>query len=38
MQGLCAVLFAAAVVGARLLPYTVVDVPDRPCWTSTGWR
>ena len=29
VQGLCAVLFAAAVVGARLLPYTVVDVPDQ---------
>ena len=28
VQGLWAVLFAAAVVGARLLPYTVVDVPD----------
>ena len=29
VQGLWAVLFAAAVVGARLLPYTVVDVPDQ---------
>ena len=28
-QGLWAVLFAAAVVAARLLPYTVVDVPDQ---------
>ena len=29
LVGLWSVLFAAAVVGARLLPYTVVDVPDQ---------
>jgi hypothetical protein len=28
-QGLWALLFAVAVVAARLLPYTVVDVPDQ---------
>lgn len=29
LHGLWALLFGAAVVGARLLPYTVVDVPDQ---------
>ena len=28
-HGVWTVVFAAAVVAARLLPYTVVDVPDR---------